>query len=129
MTTEALAPLSRAWMEQKGWQPVSCIRMFEHCPDYIDADLCVWVSNKEWIVAKFHYMGDRATTPDAMPDTIEVTGLNSDAEIGDADDIDLTQFYAALVACQMHRFPEVRRAVGAEEKSVETLLAERLMYM
>ena len=52
--------LTRAWLEKHGWEQANRIPLFQHDPEIIDADLCVIIDRKDYMVAKFHYMGDKA---------------------------------------------------------------------
>ena len=47
--------LTRAWLVKHGWKPTKNIPLFQHDPEYIDADLCVIVDRKDYMVAKFEY--------------------------------------------------------------------------
>lgn len=69
--------LTRAWLEKHGWTPTNLISCFQNSTELIDADLCVFLNRKEYMIAKFHYMGDKAWEPSAKPDSFELRGINN----------------------------------------------------
>ena len=102
-------PLTRAWLKEHGWIPTEDMPLMADDPEYIDADLCVVMNRKEYMVAKFHFLGSKAWEPDAMPYCFELNGVNNNVELIDYD-------YARLVmsacVCGLTGTKQMDRAVG-----------------
>lgn len=92
-----------------GWGQANRIPLFRHDPEIIDADLCVIVTRKMYMIAKFHYMGDNAWEPSAMPDSFEVVGVNNNAELLEYDH---TRLVMAAFVCHLTGFKQIDRAIG-----------------
>ena len=101
--------LSRAWLLAHGWEQANRIPLFQHDPEIIDADLCVIVDRKMYMIAKFHYMGDKAWEPSAMPDSFDVVGVNNNAELLEYDH---TRLVLAAFVCHLTGFKVIDRAIG-----------------
>ena len=101
--------LSRAWLLAHGWEQANRIPLFQHDPEIIDADLCVIVDRKMYMIAKFHYMGDKAWEPSAMPDSFDVVGVNNRAELLEYDH---TRLVLAAFVCHLTGFEVIDRAIG-----------------
>lgn len=101
--------LTRTWLEKHGWMPTNNIPLFQHDPEYIDADLCVIINRKEYMIAKFHYMGDKAFDPSAMPDSFEVVGVNNRCEMLEYDN---TRLVLAAFVCHLTGFEQIGNALG-----------------
>ena len=101
--------LTRAWLLAHGWEQANRIPLFQHDPEIIDADLCVIVDRKMYMVAKFHYMGDKAWEPSAMPDSFDVVGVNNRAELLEYDH---TRLVLAAFVCHLTGFEVIDRAIG-----------------
>ena len=101
--------LTRAWLEKHGWVPTNNIPLFQHDPEYIDADLCVIIDRKDYMVAKFHYMGDKAFEPSAMPDSFEVVGVNNSCDMLEYDH---TRLVMAAYVCHLTGFEQIDNAIG-----------------
>ena len=101
--------LTRAWLVRHGWVPTNNIPMFQHNDDCLDADLCVVVDHKDYIIAKFHYMGDKAWEPSAMPYGFEVVGVNNFVEMLEYDH---TRLVMAAYVCNLTGFEEIDNALG-----------------
>jgi len=101
--------LTRAWLIYHGWEPTNGIPLFQHNPDYIDADLCVIVDRKDYIVAKFHHMGNKAWDLDAKPDSFELVGVNNTVDLIDYDH---TRLVMAAYVCHLTGFKQIDTALG-----------------
>ena len=101
--------LTRAWLLAHGWEQANRIPLFQHDPEIIDADLCVIVDRKDYMIAKFHYMGDKAWEPSAMPDSFDVVGVNNNAELLEYDH---TRLVLAAFVCHLTGFKVIDRAIG-----------------
>jgi len=101
--------LTRAWLEKHGWVPTNTIPLFQHNSELIDADLCVIVDRKDYMIAKFHYMGDKAWEPSAMPDSFDVVGVNNFVEMLEYDH---TRLVMAAFVCHLTGFGEIDKAIG-----------------
>ena len=101
--------LTRAWLEKHGWEQANRIPLFQHDPEYIDADLCVIVDRKDYMVAKFHYMGDRAFDPMARPDSFVLIGVNNNAELLEYDHQRLVM---AAYVCHLTIFEQINKVHG-----------------
>ena len=101
--------LTRAWLIAHGWEPTNTYPLFQGDPDYIDADLCVVIDRKMYMTAKFHYMGDKAFDPAAMPYCFEVEGVNNSAEL---IEYDITRLVMAAFVCHLTGFKQIDRAIG-----------------
>jgi hypothetical protein len=101
--------LTRAWLEKHGWEPTNNIPLFQHNPEFIDADLCVIVDRKDYMVAKFHYMGEKAFEPSAMPDSFEVVGVNNYCDMLEYDHARLVM---AAYVCNLTGFEQIDNALG-----------------
>ena len=101
--------LTRAWLEKHGWEPTNNIPLFQHDPELIDADLCVIVDRKEYMIAKFHYMGDKAWEPDAKPDSFEIVGVNNSVDMLEYDH---TRLVMAAYVCHLTGFEQIDNAIG-----------------
>lgn len=101
--------LTRAWLLTHGWEQTNRIPLFQHDPEIIDADLCVIVDRKMYMIAKFHYMGDKAWEPSAMPDSFDVVGVNNNAELLEYDH---TRLVLAAFVCHLTGFEVIDRAIG-----------------
>lgn len=101
--------LTRAWLLTHGWEQANRIPLFQHDPEIIDADLCVIVDRKMYMIAKFHYMGDKAWEPSAMPDSFDVVGVNNNAELLEYDH---TRLVLAAFVCHLTGFEVIDRAIG-----------------
>ena len=101
--------LSRAWLLAHGWEQANRIPLFQHDPEIIDADLCVIVDRKMYMIAKFHYMGDKAWEPSIMPDSFDVVGVNNNAELLEYDH---TRLVLAAFVCHLTGFKVIDRAIG-----------------
>ena len=101
--------LTRAWLLAHGWEQANRIPLFQHDPEIIDADLCVIVDRKMYMVAKFHYMGDKAFEPSAMPDSFEVVGVNNSCDMLEYDH---TRLVMAAFVCHLTGFEVIDRAIG-----------------
>ena len=104
-----LTSLTRAWLLAHGWEQANRIPLFQHDPEIIDADLCVIVDRKMYMIAKFHYMGDKAWEPSAMPDSFDVVGVNNNAELLEYDH---TRLVLAAFVCHLTGFEVIDRAIG-----------------
>ena len=85
------------------------IPLFQHNPELIDADLCVIVDRKDYMIAKFHYMGDDAWKPDAKPDSFELVGVNNSCDMLEYDH---TRLVMAAYVCHLTGFEEIDKALG-----------------
>ena len=103
--------LTRAWLVKHGWKPTKNIPLFQHDPEYIDADLCVIVDRKDYMVAKFHYMGDRAFDPTARPDSFVLIGVNNNAELLEYDH---QRLIMAAYVCHLTIFEQINKALGGQ---------------
>ena len=101
--------LTRAWLLAHGWEQANRIPLFQHDPEIIDADLCVIVDRKMYMIAKFHYMGDKAWEPSSMPDSFDVVGVNNRAELLEYDH---TRLVLAAFVCHLTGFEVIDRAIG-----------------
>ena len=101
--------LTRAWLIGHGWEKAMGYPLFQGSGDCIEADLCVVIDRKDYMVAKFHYMGDRAWEPSAMPDSFELVGVNNCCELLDYDH---TRLVLAAYACHLTGFEPIDRALG-----------------
>lgn len=101
--------LTRTWLLAHGWEQANRIPLFQHDQEIIDADLCVVVTRKEYMIAKFHYMGDNAWEASAMPDSFEVVGLNNRAELLEYDH---TRLALAAFVCHLTGFEVIDRSIG-----------------
>lgn len=101
--------LTRAWLLAHGWEQANRIPLFQHDPEIIDADLCVIVDRKMYMIANFHYMGDKAWEPSAMPDSFDVVGVNNSAELLEYDH---TRLVMAAFVCHLTGFEVIDRAIG-----------------
>lgn len=101
--------LTRAWLLTHGWEQANRIPLFQHDPEIIDADLCVIVDRKMYMIAKFHYMGDKAWESSAMPDSFDVVGVNNNAELLEYDH---TRLVLAAFVCHLTGFEVIDRAIG-----------------
>lgn len=101
--------LTRAWLLAHGWEQANRIPLFQHDPEIIDADLCVIVDRKMYMIAKFHYMGDKAWEPSAMPSSFDVVGVNNNAELIEYDH---TRLVLAAFVCHLTGFKVIDRAIG-----------------
>ena len=72
-------------------------------------DPCVVIDRKDYMIAKFHYMGDKAWEPSAMPDSFELVGVNNYCELLDYDH---TRLVLAAYACHLTGFEVIDRAIG-----------------
>ena len=110
--------LTRAWLLAHGWGQANRIPLFRHDPEIIDADLCVIVDRKMYMIAKFHYMGDKAWEPSAMPDSFDVVGVNNNAELLEYDH---TRLVMAAYACNITGFKDIDKALGGVYEMTMTL--------
>jgi hypothetical protein len=101
--------LTRAWLIDHGWVPTNNYPLFQGDPDCIDADLCVVVDRKDYIIAKFHYMGDKAWEPSAMPDSFELVGVNNSCDLLEYDH---TRLVMAAYVCHLTGFEQIDNAIG-----------------
>jgi len=101
--------LTRAWLIDHGWEKALDYPLFQGTGDCIEADLCVVIDRKDYMVAKFYYMGDKAWEPDAMPDSFELVGVNNYCELLDYDH---TRLVMAAYACHLTGFKDIDRAIG-----------------
>ena len=101
--------LTRAWLLAHGWEQANRIPLFQHDPEIIDADLCVIVDRKMYMIANFHYMGDKAWESSAMPDSFDVVGVNNNAELLEYDH---TRLVLAAFVCHLTGFEVIDRAIG-----------------
>ena len=101
--------LTRAWLLAHGWEQANRIPLFQHDPEIIDADLCVIVDRKMYMIAKFHYMGDKAWEPSVMPDSFDVVGVNNNAELLEYDH---TRLVLVAFVCHLTGFEVIDRAIG-----------------
>ena len=101
--------LTRAWLLAHGWEQANGIPLFQHDPEIIDADLCVIIDRKDYMVAKFHYMGDKAFEPSAMPDSFEVVGVNNSCAMLEYDH---TRLVLAAFVCHLTGFEQIDNALG-----------------
>ena len=101
--------LTRAWLLAHGWEQANRIPLFQHDPEIIDADLCVIIDRKDYMVAKFHYMGDKAFEPSAMPDSFEVVGVNNSCDMLEYDHMRLV---LAAFVCHLTGFEQIDNALG-----------------
>ena len=101
--------LTRAWLEKHGWVPTNTIPMFRNNSACIDADLCVVVDSKDYIIAKFHYMAEDGMKPSAKPYSFEVCGINNYVEMLDYDH---TRLAMAAYVCHLTGFEEIDKAIG-----------------
>ena len=92
-----------------GWEPTKDYPLFQGDSDCIDPDLCVVIDRKDYMIAKFHYMGDKAWEPSAMPDSFELVGVNNYCELLDYDH---TRLVLAAYACHLTGFEVIDRAIG-----------------
>lgn len=83
--------------------------MFEGNNDYIDADLCVVANRKEYMIAKFHYMGDKAWELSAMPDSFEIVGVNNNIELSEYD---FTRFILSVFVCHLMGLEIIEHSIG-----------------
>lgn len=104
-----LTYLTRAWLLGHGWEQANRIPLFQYDPEIIDADLCVIVDRKMYMIAKFHYMGDKAWEPSAMPDSFEVVGVNNSCDMLEYDH---TRLVMAAFVCHLTGFEVIDRAIG-----------------
>jgi hypothetical protein len=98
--------LTRAWLEKHGWQPFRDDMPFH---GELECDLVVIVTRKEYMIAKFHYMGDKAWEPSAKPDSFELVGLNNSVEMLDYDH---TRLVMAAFVCHLTGFEQIDNAIG-----------------
>lgn len=110
--------LTRKWLIKHGWVPTNNIPLFQHNPEYIDADLCVIIDRKDYIVAKFHYMGDDAWKPDAKPDSFEVVGVNNSV---DMLEYNYHRLVMAAYICNLMGFELINNAIGGAD-AVEIII-------
>lgn len=103
--------LTRAWLLKHGWEPTNNYPLFQGSPDCIDCDLCVVVDRKDYMIAKFHYMGDDAWKPNAMPDSFELVGVNNSADLLEYDH---TRLVMAAFVCHLTGFEQVDKAIGGK---------------
>jgi hypothetical protein len=61
------------------------------------------------MIAKFHYMGDKAWEPSAKPDSFELVGLNNSVEMLDYDH---TRLVMAAFVCHLTGFEQIDKAIG-----------------
>ena len=101
--------LTRAWLIKHGWEPTKDYPLFQGDPDCIDPDLCVVIDRKDYMVAKFHHMGDKAWKPSAMPSSFELVGVNNNCELLDYDHARLIM---AAYACHLTGFESIDNAIG-----------------
>ena len=92
--------LTRAWLEKHGWKPFH---------GELECDLVVIVTRKEYMIAKFHHMGDKAWEPSAKPDSFELVGLNNSVEMLDYDH---TRLVMAAFVCHLTGFEQIDNAIG-----------------
>lgn len=102
-------PLTREWLTRHGWRHIKNIPLFQNNPEYIDADLCVIINRKEYMVAKFHYMGAKAFEQDAEPDSFEVVGINNRVELLDYD---YTRLVLAAFVCHLTELELINTAIA-----------------
>ena len=114
--------LTRAWLEKHGWEQANRIPLFQHDPEIIDADLCVIIDRKDYMVAKFHYMGDKAFEPSAMPDSFEVVGVNNSCDMLEYDH---TRLVLAAFVCHLTGFEQIDNAIGGVYEMTMTLKKEQ----
>lgn len=101
--------LTRAWLIEHGWEPTKDYPLFQGDSDCIDPDLCVVIDRKDYMIAKFHYMGDKAWEPSAMPSSFELVGVNNYCELLDYD---YTRLVLAAYVCHLTGFEVIDRAIG-----------------
>ena len=101
--------LTRAWLLKHGWEPTKDYPLFQGSSEYIDPDLCVVIDRKDYMVAKFHYMGDDAWNPSAKPYSFEIVGVNNFTEMLDYDH---TRLVMAAYVCHLTGFKEIDNAIG-----------------
>ena len=101
--------LTRAWLIEHGWEPTKDYPLFQGDSDCIDADLCVVIDRKDYMIAKFHYMGDKAWEPSAIPSSFDVVGVNNNAELIEYDH---TRLVLAAFVCHLTGFEVIDRAIG-----------------
>lgn len=98
--------LTRAWLEKHGWKPFRDDMPFH---GELECDLVVIVTRKEYMIAKFHHMGDKAWEPSAKPDSFELVGLNNSVEMLDYDH---TRLVMAAFVCHLTGFEQIDNAIG-----------------
>ena len=101
--------LTRAWLEKHGWEPTKNIPLFQQDPELIDADLCVIIDRKSYMIAKFHYMGDDAWKPESKPDSFDIVGVNNNVEMLEYDH---TRLVLAAYVCHLTGFELIDKAIG-----------------
>ena len=112
MTEEKNQPLlTREWLEAHGWIATNRIAMFQGDPECIDADLCVVANRKEYMIARFHYLGDKAMEPSAKPYSFEVVGMNNTIEMLEYDHQHLV---LAAFVCNLTGYDFMDAAVGGK---------------
>lgn len=111
--------LTRAWLEKHGWKPFRDDMPFH---GELECDLVVIVTRKEYMIAKFHYMGDKAWKPSAKPDSFELVGLNNSVEMLDYDH---TRLVMAAFVCHLTGFEQIDNAIGGVYEMTMTLKKEQ----
>ena len=101
--------LSRAWLIDHGWEKAESYSLFQNDGETISSDLCVVLNRKEYIVARFHHMGDKAFNPEMLPSSIEVVGINNYVEMNDPSHSCLL---LAVIICGIGCFEEIQKAIG-----------------
>lgn len=117
-TDPSIVYLTRAWLIEHGWVPTKDIPLFQHDINCIDPDLCVVANRKEYIIAKFHHMGDDAWKPDAQPSDIEVMGINNSV---DMCDISFSRLLMAVCICDIGFIEDIKQAIGGEYEIITNL--------
>lgn len=118
--------LTRAWLIDHGWVPTKDYPLFQGDSDCIAPDLCVVIDRKDYMIAKFHYMGDKAWDMDAKPDSFELVGVNNSCDLLDYDH---TRLVMAAFVCHLTGFKDIDRAIGGvyemtmtrKDKSVQSV--------
>lgn len=103
--------LTRAWLVKHGWVPTKEVPLMADNPDDIDADLCAAKNRKEYMIAKFHLMAERAWDPSAMPYSFDVVGADNSVELTDYDHARLVM---AAVVCGLAGDDKMDAAIGGK---------------
>ena len=101
--------LSRAWLIDHGWQKAENYLLFKDDGETISSDLCVVLNRKEYMIARFHHMGEKAFNPEMRPSSIEVVGVNNIVEM---DDPSHSCLLLAVIICGIGCFEEIQKAIG-----------------
>lgn len=101
--------LTRAWLMAHGWETANNYPLFQGDGETFDADLCVVVNSKDYMVARFHYMGLDAFKASAKPSSFDVVGVNNSIEL---KDYDYTRLVMAAFVCHLAGFEDINKAIG-----------------